>query len=471
MINGVVSLGRRRYCFGSRLYRRRQVRRTSEGRVFCALRSISYHKTVQILSPEGTVAGSLGRKPQVRRTRTITSPEGATQRDTCGHLLPLRASRSHSLTGTWDLRPRLPTVAASRLPTITVRLTGWARENLATKTLFAAKGCLLAFLMMSVTCRAEDTVVIKTGTDGQGQRKLSGTIIDFDAHSLTFRSSSGRENEIPANSIIRFETTWPADKVDADRLQSERKVEEALPKLRLAVGQESRPWAKRLLQADIVWCLRSLDRPGEACNEYFRLLATDPTKQYFAAIPLAWSTPRPSPTLERRARSWLEHEQPVVRLLGASWLLSIDRGQAVSILERLTSDPDTLIAKMAEAQLWGTKLTTASDAEIDQWTKLVADLPEVLRGGPYFALGRVLAYRKQHEQAALAFMRVPTLYPRDNQLVVEALLAAAGELEKLGRSDEAAGLYRELVNDHQDTPQAAQATGRLKAISDDTTDE
>jgi TolA-binding protein len=94
-----------------------------------------------------------------------------------------------------------------------------------------------------------------------------------------------------------------------------------------------------------------------------------------------------------------------------------------------------------------------------------------LRGGPYFALGRALAYHKQHEQAALAFMRVPTLYPKDSQLVIEALLAAAVELEKLGRTEEASSLYRELVNDYQETPQAAQAAVRLKAISGNATDE
>jgi len=332
------------------------------------------------------------------------------------------------------------------------------------------KSFFLLLLAATTLCPAADTIVIKSGTDSLGQRKMTGTIVDFDAQWLNFRSGSGRANRIPATSVISFETTWPAAKNEADQLFAARKFDQALAKYRSAASEESRAWAKRLIQAEIVWCLRSLGQPSEACNEFFRLLAMDPTKQHLAAMPLAWSTSRLSPILQRRAHTWLENEEPIVRLMGASWLLSVDRGQAVTTLERLTSDTDSRIAQLAAAQLWRTKLATASDGDLVKWHDLLNGMPEVLRGGPYFALGRVLAYRKQHEQAALAFMRVPTLYPKDSQLVIDSLLAAANELQKLGRTNEAAGLYRELVNDYQDSPQAAQASAQLKAIVDNNTD-
>ena len=460
MIGEVASLDRHRHGYGSPFLLRRHARLPSEVSFLFYLHSISHHKAVQVLSPEGTAGCSLGRKPQVRGTKTGTSPEGATQKDARG------------LIRTWvGLRPRLPTAAASRLRSIAVRLVRWTRGDSQSTPPFVATGCIMVILMMYTACFADDTVVIKTGADGKGQRKLSGTIVSFDAQSLTMRSSTGRDNRIPATAIISYETTWPKDKIDADRLFASRKFDEALAKYRSVSRQESREWARRLIQADVVWCLRSSAQPGEACNEFFRLMDMDATKQNIAAIPLAWSTPRPTPSLERRARTWLDNKMPIVRLMGASWLLSVDRGQAVATLERLTSDPDLLIAKMAEAQLWSTKIVTASEGDIGKWTQMVAGMPEVLRGGPYFALGRALAYHKQPEQAALAFMRVPTLYPKDSQLVVEALLAAAAELEKLGRTEEASSLYRELVNDFQETPQAAQAAVRLKAISGDARDD
>lgn len=319
------------------------------------------------------------------------------------------------------------------------------------------------------TCVADDTVIIRTGTDEQ--RELSGTIVDWTAEALTFRTSSGRESDLPTSEIVGFETNWPVEKTAADQSFAERQFDRALAQYRAALSNENRVWATRLLQAEVVWCLRSLARPDEACNEFFRLLAMDATRQYFAAIPLAWSTARPSPALERRALSWLEHEEPVVRLIGASWLLSTDRGRSASTLEQLTSGSDSIIAQTAEAQLWRTKITTADDADVLRWKEQVSRIPFASRGGPYLALGRVMAYRKQHEQAAMAFMRVPTMYPKDSQMVAEALLAAGGELEQLGRVGEASSLYRELVNRYESTPQAGQASTRLKAFTDEGGDE
>ena len=69
----------------------------------------------QVFSPEGTAADSLGRQPQENATETHSSPEGAAQTDPLPFLSPLRGCGFFSYDNPWGSRPRLSTVAATRL--------------------------------------------------------------------------------------------------------------------------------------------------------------------------------------------------------------------------------------------------------------------------------------------------------------------------------------------------------------------
>ena len=49
--------------------------------------------------------------------------------------------------------------------------------------------------------------------------------------------------------------------------------------------------------------------------------------------------------------------------------------------------------------------------------------------------------------------------------IANSLHSAAGELEQLGRASEAVGLYREVVSEYADVAVAAEANGRLQALT------
>ena len=156
----------------------------------------------------------------------------------------------------------------------------------------------------------------------------------------------------------------------------------------------------------------------------------------------------------------------MARLLGASWLLSTDtRAAAIDALGELVSDADARVALLAQSQLWRTRIVTAKPQETDRWQSLIARAPDGLRAGPYFTLARALAAQGQSEQAALAFLRVPILYPTHRRLAAAALLSAGRELEKIGRTEKAVTLFQEVVRDHKHAPAAAESASRLERLA------
>ncbi len=326
----------------------------------------------------------------------------------------------------------------------------------------------ILFLGIATTAlRAEDVVTLTSGRDGSSRTRATGVIVDWTGEELTLRLPSGRENTYPTSRVVDIQSQWTAEQKQADQLFVEGKFNEASVLYRRAFDADPRVWAKRRILSQIVWCSQAAGDTERACVEFLRLVASDPTTQYFDAIPLAWKPQQPTLSLEGRAKTWMSGDDgSVAALIGASWLLSTSaRTSAIDTLQRLENDRDARIAHLAGAQLWRTQIVTAKAEEVADWQRQIELMPQSLRGGAYFTLGRALSRLKQHEKAALAFMRVPILYSSDRQLSADALNAAARELEELDRPSEAAGLYREVIVDYAGTAIAAEAKSRLDAIS------
>ena len=92
-------------------------------------------------------------------------------------------------------------------------------------------------------------------------------------------------------------------------------------------------------------------------------------------------------------------------------------------------------------------------------------MPPETRPLGYYCVGEAFARHNQAEKAALAFLRIPILYPRTRPLAAEALLAAATQLEKMQQREEAAGLYREILSDYATLPAATVARQRLEQLA------
>lgn len=309
----------------------------------------------------------------------------------------------------------------------------------------------------------EDVVVVASDKYKSGQRKMKGRIVRYTGDELLLRQLSGREVPIPSDRVIEIQSAWLRPHALGDGLLAAGKFDEALGQYRQAVRQEKRHWVRQRILVQVIWCYRGQGKLDLACDEFLNLQKSDPPPQYFAAIPLGWRG-QPPPEMARRAGDYLKSSSSVTRLIGASWLLPTNRIAAGDVLQQLTIDRDKRVALLAEAQLWRTRIVTANDDDLKRWERMLQRIPVALRGGPYYTLGRGLAQRNHHEQAALILMRTPIFYARDRTLAADALLATAVALEKLDRPNEAGTLYHELLTQHRSSSAASQAESRLRNL-------
>ncbi len=325
---------------------------------------------------------------------------------------------------------------------------------------------LLAILVFSFTpAAAQDTVTIAGGSM-EGRTKISGRILDYTGRELQLELATGRRRSVPAQQVLKIETQYGGRQIDADVLFDQGRFDQALPLYRRALKDEPRRWVRRQIIARMVWCYRALGQPDRAGEAFLLLIDSDPDTPHFDCIPLAWMPGQPSVAMEQAARQWLLRDEPVAALLGASQLLSSrDRPAALKRLRELTTASDRRIATLAMAQTWRAAVATANDRQIDAWTRAIDKLPEPLAAGPYFVLGRAMMHRQRWEQAALAMLHVPILYPQHRALAAAALLAAGRSLQKFDRPQEAVRLYRELIQTCPETRAAAEAQNLLKGMT------
>ena len=327
---------------------------------------------------------------------------------------------------------------------------------------------MLSAAMASVSLAlAEDVVVVRSGQDGDGRVRRSGTIKTFTGKEIVLERSGGSLVNIPTDRVLEVLTDWPVSQLEGNRLLKAGQFGDALHQYYKAAKSDQRAWVRREALAQCVWCMRYLGDIPRAGETLLLIVQDDPDTQHLGVIPLAWWPQEPSRELELRSRSWLEHDTlRAARLMGASWLLSTGgRSDAVEVLTNLKHDQDSRIAALAEAQLWRTGIATATEPDLVRWRQMLQRHPANLFPGAYALLGRGWSRRGKHEQAALDFLRVPVLYGRHRRLAAQCLLVAGQELETINRSAQASRLYRELVQDYPESPSVGLARERLGQLS------
>jgi tetratricopeptide (TPR) repeat protein len=323
---------------------------------------------------------------------------------------------------------------------------------------------ILGSLLGSMPVLAETIVV--ADIEGRGTSRMVGQVLEYTGEQLSLRMASGRVEMIDASRVISILEIGNANYEQARQAIEARRWEEALEQLQQALRTEQRAWVQREIVAASVGCYRNLQQLQRANNGFLALCRSDPKTHHFNAIPLSWSSAGSNPEWLAQARQQLPDPSPIARLIAASWLLTTnDRSAATTALQMLLGEQDPRLVFLAEAQLWRTRTLAPQAAEVARWKERIAAMPVSLRGGPYLVLGQALARMGQSQEAIVAWMRIPILYPQQRPLAAEALFAAAGELSKLGDRDAARGLYQELLREHADSPLAAQAERRLQELA------
>jgi tetratricopeptide (TPR) repeat protein len=320
---------------------------------------------------------------------------------------------------------------------------------------------VVLLLIGNALVSAEDAVYFSHGRV-RSQSRLTGEVVDYTGKQLQIRVN-GQVATFPAEQVARIEFRRLPEHAEGDQLFAQRDFSEARNRYLKARQGEGRPWVQRMLMAQVAWCYRHLQQYDSAGEVFLGILASDPETPYYDCLPLAWLPQTLTPALEQKSLRWLSSEQPAAALLGASHLLAATshRTAALEKLRTLRFHNDARIAGLARAQLWRSELATVATRQIDDWQAELQKTPEALRAGPYYLLGQALARNGRAEEAALAFLRVPILYPRERNLAARCLLDAARQLDKTGQRGESARLYREIVSQYAETRDAAEAKSEL----------
>ncbi|QDU98469.1 tetratricopeptide repeat protein [Lignipirellula cremea] len=319
--------------------------------------------------------------------------------------------------------------------------------------------------LASLSAAADE--VLEQGRSSRDVKTTRGQIVDYDGRNLTIIIGTGQEKTIPTSKILEVRPAWTDAMAQAESLFAQGDYAGAIDAYRTAGQAADKAWIRRHILARLTRCYHNTGRPELACAAFSSLVDSDAQTIHFGDIPLNWTAEQPTPALEQQAAAWLASPKSAVQaLLGASWLgsLAVKRTEAQRTLQSLAANPDSRISLLATAQLWRYQWPTANEEEIARFAASIDRLPPDLRGGSYYLLGRALVRQKKPQEAALALLRAPVLHADQQAIASDALRLAAQQFEGLGQTEEAASLYRELINHYKTSPMAAEAQTRLQLL-------
>lgn len=320
--------------------------------------------------------------------------------------------------------------------------------------------------------RADTVYLIPRTAQSDGLMKIGGQVTEYTGQRIEIVLADGSRIEYPGTQVARIDTQRHPAQLRGRALCQEGRIEQALEQFRQAHREEKRPWLQREILADAVLCYEALGQFAAAGNAFLTLWKLDPSTPHLDTLPAAWYAEVPAADITAQATRWLRQEDPAAALLGASHLLaSSQRAEAIEVLKRLVTHDDPRLALLAEGQRWRVDYLTATADQVRRWEAAVLRLPEPLRLGPYLVLGQAWAHLKRPEKAALAYLRVPILYPHRRRLAARALYETGVQLERAADRTAAAGRYRELLELYPESPYAPQARSRLDALAADAKEE
>jgi signal peptidase II len=314
---------------------------------------------------------------------------------------------------------------------------------------------------------AEDRIVRRQDARSGGRIVITGTIEDYTGVELRIRRSlNNTVATIPADEVVDVRTDQIEAHTLGERLLSQGNIAEASEQLVQALSRERRRWVRREILALLVHCEFRRGGYAAATRHFLSLVESDPATRHFGLIPLAWGNPSFSVSAKADARDWFKDRSEVAQLIGASWLVAdpADRERSLIVLKTLSTNADRRIRELAQAQVWRTQVGTnaVTVAILDNWQRRVEALPESLRAGPSYVVGRGFASLQEFDRAAVCFLWLPLTDDHDTHLTARSLLDAAAALKRIGQIEQAASLYREATVRYADTPAAAEAVDLLR---------
>ncbi|QDT64055.1 tetratricopeptide repeat protein [Calycomorphotria hydatis] len=319
---------------------------------------------------------------------------------------------------------------------------------------------LLSFLLTAPITLASDRVILRSES-GASQIPVVGTIIEYNGEEIHIQTGPTAVRIFETDRVIEVETPQQESHRQAIAAINSQKFAEAQELLAKALDDEQRDWVRQEIMALRVTNALSLGDRQRAITAFLALAEQDKQIRHGGLIPLEWER-KPAPKeLVAAARVWLKQRSETAQLIAASILLTspAEKREAEDVLNKLSISFKPEIYALARVQLWRGQLieSPSTPGALRNWEQRIHEMPESLRGGPYFVLGEAYADILDHERAAAAFLWLPLVYDHDPYLAALAELRAAEHLRKVGRYGEAFTLCREVTNRFSYTPSSERA--------------
>lgn len=334
------------------------------------------------------------------------------------------------------------------------------------------------FALPAVRCSAQDSqdapdkVIINPGGRASTRVTLKGEILEYTGESLRIRLKPGETaKEYPASDVVEILTPQISEHQRGLDLFQKGDYPGAEKTFRKAFDDEARPWVKREILTYLIRCALMQGDYVNATAKFAILLRSDPRTHSFPLIPLVWTQLPPNPALKSQGEDWLldDKQPPAIRLMGASILLEDPQlgATATLALRNLAAQSDRRVGVLAACQQWRLRLATRKEinlTELKAWQQKLDSLPEELRGGPQFLMGRAYVSRREFELGAVHLLWAPLVQPEDHFFAARATLEAADALVTIGQLEAGASLYEEIAARFGDTPSAQEAASQLKEL-------
>ena len=312
---------------------------------------------------------------------------------------------------------------------------------------------------------AQDKVILQRSTIS-GRIAISGHVEDYTGIEVLVRTETDEPpRSYPAAEVIEIQTTQVESQTRGLKLLADGEVEPAMRELETALKKEPRTWVRREILASLVRCGLRRGDFSSAGARFLAILKSDPTTRHFRMIPLIWAPEAVSQEARQDAQVWLDGPVEAGRLIGASLLYDdVQAGkEARGVLKRLSASTDPRVRVLAQMQAMRQDAQTTNPGRLQmaQWQLRIDEMPEDLRAGPNYLLGRAYAARHDYELAAATLLWLPLIDDHDFRLAARACLEAGLALEKIGQHAEARTLFQEVTQRFGDTPFADEAKALL----------
>jgi tetratricopeptide (TPR) repeat protein len=297
---------------------------------------------------------------------------------------------------------------------------------------------------------AQDVVFLRKSS-GDGETKRKGEIVGWTGDTISIKGKTGVK-DFDTERLVRFETAWHPGYDEGNKLLMAYRYDEAISHFDSALAGETRGWMQNIVHAKLVQCHLAKEDFENAARHFLKVVDDDPQGRFRHLVPLVWTSSRPNQEQLKRAESLLGSSEPMVALLGASWMLTEKGGEgARAKMDKLSKDFDPTVAALAKAQLWRLDKVAPNEKRLAIRIEQVRKMPENVRAGAWYLIADAQSKSKREAEAIVNFMRIPINDPGQGTLAAAALYQAAWLLEKTEQNQQAQALRNELKEKFGDT--------------------